>query len=72
MAYASDIRTGNGRFTDRFVALTKDLGARYARYKTYRQTLNELASLSDRDLRDLGLCRAQLRSVAYEHVYDAH
>ncbi|MDF1802721.1 DUF1127 domain-containing protein [Thalassovita sp.] len=72
MAYASDIRTGNGGFADRFAALTKDLGARYARYKTYRQTLNELASLSNMELRDLGLCRAQIRSVAYEHVYDAH
>ncbi|WP_319824318.1 DUF1127 domain-containing protein [Thalassovita sp.] len=72
MAYASDIRTANGGFADRFAALIKDLGARYARHKTYRKTLNELASLSNRELRDLGLCRSQLRSVAYEHVYDAH
>lgn len=72
MAYASDIRTANASLTDRFAALTKNLGVRFARYKTYRQTLNELAALSDADLRDLGLCRAQIRSVAYEHVYDAH
>lgn len=72
MAYASDIRTANGSLTDRFAALTKNLGARYARHKTFRQTLNELSALSDRDLRDLGLTRSEIRSVAYEHVYDAH
>jgi uncharacterized protein YjiS (DUF1127 family) len=72
MAYASDIQSANAGITDRFAALIKNLGARYARYKTYRRTLNELASLSNAELRDLGLCRAQIRSVAYEHVYDAH
>ena len=72
MAYASDIRTENGGIADRFAALTKKMGARFARYKTYRRTLNELAALSDAELRDLGLCRAQIRSVAYEHVLDAH
>lgn len=72
MAYASDIRTSEGGIADRFAALTKSVGARFARYKTYRRTLSELASLSDMELRDLGLCRSQIRSVAYEHVYDAH
>ena len=72
MAYASDIRTENGLIGDRFVALTKSLGERFEKYRTYRQTLSELASLSNRDLADLGLCRTQIRSVAYEHVYDAH
>ncbi|SEQ30807.1 DUF1127 domain-containing protein [Thalassovita taeanensis] len=72
MAFASDIRNAQGGFADRFAALSKDLGARFARYKTYRSTLNELASLSNRDLRDLGLSRSQIRSVAYEAAYDAH
>ncbi len=72
MAYASDIQNAPHGITDRFAALIKNLGARYARYKTYRSTLNELAALSNAELRDLGLCRAQIRSVAYEHVYDAH
>lgn len=72
MAYASDIRTGGNSVADRFAALTKNLAARYARYKAYRHTLNELAALSNAELRDLGLCRAQIRSVAAEHVYDAH
>ena len=72
MAYASDLQTANNGFADRFAALTKNLGARIARYKAYRTTMSELAALSDAELRDLGLCRGQIRSVAYEHVYDAH
>ncbi len=66
MAYASDIQNANNGITDRFAALIKNLGARYARYKCFRSTLNELATLSNADLRDLGMCRAQIRSVAWE------
>lgn len=71
MAYASDIRTaqsGQSRISDFF----GDIAARYARYTMYRKTLNELASLSNRDLADMGLCRSQIRSVAYEYAYDNH
>ncbi|MBR9652077.1 DUF1127 domain-containing protein [Thalassovita aquimarina] len=69
MATASDIRAHNGGIADRIAAFFTEVGVRYARYKAYRETLNELASLGDRELRDLGLCRSQLRSVAYEHAY---
>ena len=34
--------------------------------RVYRTTLNELTELSDRDLADLGLHRADLRRVARE------
>lgn len=37
-----------------------------ARNKVYRETLNELRALSDRDLSDLGLSRASIHSVAWE------
>lgn len=39
---------------------------RRAHSKCYRRTLNELNSLSDRDLADLGLHRADLHRVARE------
>ncbi|MDX1781713.1 MAG: DUF1127 domain-containing protein [Thalassovita sp.] len=68
MANATDIRATHIGFADRFAAIVAEFGARYARYKAYRVTLNELAALSDRDLRDLGMCRSQLRSVAWEHA----
>ncbi len=69
MAYASDIRsTATGQ--SRIGAIFGDIAARFARYSMYRKTLNELATLSSRELNDMGLCRSQIRSVAYEHAYD--
>lgn len=53
-----------------FARLKSDLAAKLARRKVYRQTLNELMSLSDRELNDLGLNRSVLRSVAYQAAYD--
>ncbi len=50
-----------------------DLFARTARsiadYRMYRQTYNELASLSVRELDDLGLAGASLTQIARESVY---
>ena len=44
---------------------------RRARNKIYRETLNELRALSDRDLSDLGLSRASIHSVACEAANQA-
>lgn len=41
----------------------------FADYRLYRATLTELASLSDRELADLGLSRFVIRDVAYDSVY---
>ncbi len=46
------------------------LTQRFARYKTYRRTLDELEGLSDRELADLGVSRLSLRSIAYKAAYD--
>ncbi|AZQ66302.1 DUF1127 domain-containing protein [Silicimonas algicola] len=43
---------------------------RYAQYRTYRTTLDELQSLTDRELSDLGLHRSALRGVAYKAAYE--
>lgn len=42
-----------------------------ADYKLYRRTLAELESLSNRELRDLGLSRFSIRQIAHESVYGA-
>ena len=42
---------------------------RFARYRTYRETLNELDQLSDRELTDLGLERARFREIARNAAY---
>ena len=39
-----------------------------ADYRLYRQTLNELNALSDRDLADLSISRADVTRIAHEAV----
>ncbi|SES71860.1 DUF1127 domain-containing protein [Oceanicella actignis] len=51
-------------------AKAEELAARYAKWRLYRRTLRELSALDNRDLADLGLSRASLRSVAWHAVYD--
>lgn len=43
--------------------------AYFARRAIYLQTLSELHDLSDRDLVDLGISRAQFRTIAREAAY---
>lgn len=71
MANATIIRTETFGIADRFAALIQDLQDRRARRKLFRVTLSELQGLGNRELRDLGLSRSQLRSVAWEHAYGA-
>jgi uncharacterized protein YjiS (DUF1127 family) len=44
--------------------LKTDLTQRLARLLAYRRTLNELARLSDRELADIGVHRANIGAVA--------
>jgi len=39
------------------------------RRSNYKSTYNELYRLSDRELSDLGLCRGDIRNIAYETSY---
>ena len=41
----------------------------FADYRMFRQTLDELASLNDRELADLGISRLSVRDIAHESVY---
>jgi uncharacterized protein YjiS (DUF1127 family) len=58
-------------FWQRAADLRSELLARVAKYRAYRATLNELGSLNDRDLADLGLHRAMIADVAREAAYKA-
>lgn len=69
MAYANDINSAATASSGFFGGLFKALGERVARYRVYRETMLELSSLSDRDLRDLGMSRASITAVAYEAAY---
>ena len=52
---------GNGFFS----AVVKAV----ADYRLFLRTLSELRSLSDRELRDLGISRYAIREIAYDSVY---
>ena len=46
----------------------KNVKKKYRNWRTYRHTVNELSRLSDRDLTDLGIGRADIRAVARRHA----
>ena len=71
MAFASTSHSYQAGLKDRFFALLQEASARLGRHRLYKRTLNELGELNNRELADLGLCRANLRSVAYEAAYGA-
>ena len=51
--------------------LVADLRDHLARRALYRQTVRELAMLSDRELADLGINRAMIRGIAHEAAWGA-
>ncbi|TCL08222.1 uncharacterized protein YjiS (DUF1127 family) [Shimia isoporae] len=46
--------------------LFSNLAEKWRQYRVYRTTFNELMSLSDRELADLGMSRSMIRRVAIE------
>ncbi len=69
MAVASNITSVNTGAFDRIAAMYRGIGERFAQYKVYRETFSELANLSDRELSDLGLYRADIKRLAIEAAY---
>lgn len=43
----------------------------WAEYRLYRRTLDELQSMTNRELADLGISRDSIRQIALETVYGA-
>lgn len=71
MAYESNFSSAAGfGLADRFNAIVADYRAKAAQRKIYRDTLNELRNLSNRDLDDLGLNRTMLKRIAYQAAYE--
>jgi|GEM_PF-2443368 len=63
---------GDLRETSRFAALVARLRQRWAAYQTYRATLDELRSLDDRELNDIGVSRWDIRRIARDAAQRAH
>ena len=51
--------------------LRASLAQRLEQYRAYRSTVSELTMLTDRELNDLGISRADIRSIAQNPVYGA-
>lgn len=67
MAYIST--TGNPAGTQKREGIFAKLKAAFQRRRLYLQTVEELNSLSDRDLRDLAISRYDVRRIAKEAAY---
>ncbi len=71
MAYAQDTQyaASGVSLAQRFGDLRAALAERIARYRVYRETLDELSQLTERDLNDLGLVGSDIRDLARKAAY---
>ena len=69
MAFANVTRSGEFGLAHGLGALDEKLRDQRQRNRVYRQTLNELKSLTDRDLADLGIARSMIGAIAMEAAY---
>lgn len=49
----------------------KNYTNRLAQHRAYKETVHELSKLSDAELRDIGLSRGDIHSIAMETHYDS-
>ncbi len=63
---ATTNRVETGLEASGIFGMVEGLRTKLRQFVAYHQTLNELKSLQDRDLRDLGLSRAMFRELARE------
>jgi len=66
MAFTTDIRRFEHGIAARIHGAIEALRAQRARQAAFRQTYDELAALSDRELADLGIARSDIADIARE------
>ncbi|MEP5154875.1 DUF1127 domain-containing protein [Planktotalea sp.] len=74
MAFFTDtvsVNANQASFADKFAAVWTQVQEARAARAVYKKTVSELSALSGRELADLGLSYANIRSVAYEAAYGA-
>ncbi len=69
MTYNTDTGFAGTTFGERFAAFRAVLADKAAKRKVYRTTYNELSTLTDRDLNDLGLSRSMIKGISLEAAY---
>lgn len=68
MAYVNS-RSASISISDRFGGIARLVRDAIARRRVYATTVQELSILSDRDLTDMGISRADINAVAREAAY---
>lgn len=66
MAYTSETRPAGSALLNGFSATVEALKAARAKRKVFNRTVDELSSLSNAELADIGLSRSVIRAVARE------
>ena len=68
MAYMThnDRTLGGASIWQPLAALKANLAQRLVQYRAYRSTVDELAMLTDRELVDLGIHRADIHAIAQD------
>jgi len=66
MAYFTDTATTVAGGTRRIAAMMDAIALKMRQRKAYRQTFNELCTLTSRDMADLGMCRSDFRRLSRE------
>lgn len=71
MAYSTNLAHANNGLTGWVGGMFASLRDHLAKRQVYRVTLNELRSLSNRELADLGLNQSMLPRIAWQAAYEA-
>lgn len=69
MAYVNSSRAASFSLADRISGVLAQIKVQIARRSVYNQTVRELVQLTDRELADLGIARADIHAVAHEAAY---
>lgn len=70
MAAVNHITAHKGTLADTGLAFLDALKVKFARYRVYRATINELSALTNRELADLGLNRSMIKRLAFQAAYE--
>lgn len=66
MTYFTDTNTAVSAQPSRIAAILETVALKMRQRKAYRRTYNELCTMTERDLADLGMSRSDFRRLAKE------
>lgn len=69
MAYATHTHASTLSLAARLTEIREHASDAYKSWRVYRNTVNELSDLTDRDLADLGIHRSEINGIAMDAAY---